>query len=113
MDNYKYIYHDIYFINYQCEYYVRNHFWFIGVCLIWFFTSQSAIFQLCQDGSSWAEPVLSKDKCVLLKDTTKWAREAQTCNPSVLSQALYHWTTALRTFINLDTILVVRELRDI
>ena len=23
-----------------------------------------------QDGSSWVEPVLSKDKCVLLKDTT-------------------------------------------
>ena len=30
----------------------------------------STIFQLCQDGSSWVEPVLSKDKCVLLKDTT-------------------------------------------
>ena len=28
-------------------------------------------FQLCQDGSSWVEPVLSKDKCVLLKDTTQ------------------------------------------
>ena len=25
--------------------------------------------QLCGDGSSWVEPVLSKDKCVLLKDT--------------------------------------------
>ena len=23
------------------------------------------------DGSSWVEPVLSKDKCVLLKDTTQ------------------------------------------
>ena len=31
----------------------------------------SAIFQLCRDGSSWVEPVLSKDKCVLLKDTTQ------------------------------------------
>ena len=30
------------------------------VCLIRFFTSQSTIFQLCQDGSSWVEPVLSK-----------------------------------------------------
>ena len=30
-------------------------------CLIWFFTSQSTIFQLCRDGSSWVEPVLSKD----------------------------------------------------
>ena len=29
--------------------------------------SQSTISQLCQSGSSWVEPVLSKDKCVLLK----------------------------------------------
>ena len=28
------------------------------VCLIWFFTT---IFQLCRDGYSWVEPVLSKD----------------------------------------------------
>ena len=42
------------------------------VCLIWFFRSESTIFQLCQDGSSWVEPVLSNDKCVLLKDTTQW-----------------------------------------
>ena len=28
-------------------------------CLIRFFTSQSTIFQLDQDGSSWVEPVLS------------------------------------------------------
>ena len=32
------------------------------------------IFQLCRDGSSWIEPVLSKDYCVLLKDTTLWRR---------------------------------------
>ena len=31
----------------------------------------STIFQLCRDGSSWVEPVLSQDKCVLLKDTTQ------------------------------------------
>ena len=41
-------------------------------CLIWFFTFQSTIFQLCRDATSWVEPVLSKDKCVLLKDTTQW-----------------------------------------
>ena len=29
------------------------------ICLIWFFTPQSTIFQLCLDGSSWVEPVLS------------------------------------------------------
>ena len=27
--------------------------------------SQSTIFQLCRDGSSWVEPVLSKDKCIV------------------------------------------------
>ena len=29
---------------------------------------QSTIFHLNRDGSSWVEPVLSKDKCVLFKD---------------------------------------------
>ena len=29
--------------------------------LIWFFTSQSTVFQLGRDGSSWVEPVLGKD----------------------------------------------------
>ena len=28
----------------------------------------STIFQLNRDGTSWVEPVLSLDKCVLLKD---------------------------------------------
>ena len=36
------------------------------------YVPQSTIYQLCRDGSSWVEPVLSKDKCVLLKDTTQW-----------------------------------------
>ena len=38
-------------------------FWVLSffVCLIWFFISQSTIFQLCQDGSSWVGPVLSND----------------------------------------------------
>ena len=31
----------------------------------------STVFQLFTDGPSWVEPVLSKDKCVLLKDTTQ------------------------------------------
>ena len=30
--------------------------------------AQSTIFQLNRDRSSWVEPVLSLDKCVLLKD---------------------------------------------
>ena len=33
--------------------------------------SKSIIFQLLRDGSSWVEPVLSRVKCVLLKDTTQ------------------------------------------
>ena len=41
----------------------------LGVCL---YASilyvPSTIFQLNRDGSSWVEPVLNKDKCVLLKD---------------------------------------------
>ena len=41
------------------------------VCLVWFFMSQSKKIQLCWDGSSWVEPVLSKEKCVLLKDMTQ------------------------------------------
>ena len=34
---------------------------FLFVCLNRFFTSQSTIFQLCWDGSSWVEPELSRD----------------------------------------------------
>ena len=35
----------------------------------------STIFQLlCRDRSSWVEPVLSYDECVLLKDTTQCRR---------------------------------------
>ena len=34
-------------------------------------TTQSTLFQLCQEGLTCVEPVLSKDKCVLLKDTTQ------------------------------------------
>ena len=43
--------------------------------LFLFFTSQSTIFQLCRDESSWVEPVLSKDQCVLLKDKRQWQIE--------------------------------------
>ena len=42
---------------------------YVFACLIWFFMSHaSTIFQLNRDRSSWVEPVLSKDNCVLLKD---------------------------------------------
>ena len=43
-----------------------------GSCLFCLFdlilNVPSTIFQLNRDGSSWVEPVLSWDKCVLLKD---------------------------------------------
>ena len=39
---------------------------FLFVCLILYVPS--TIFQLTRDRSSWVEPVLSQDKCVLLKD---------------------------------------------
>ena len=45
---------------------------------------------------------------VLLKDTTQWRREAQTRGLSVLSQALYHWATALQSieyYISLNFII--------
>ena len=37
------------------------------ICLIRFFTSKSTIFQLCRDGSSWVEPVLSKISLIKCK----------------------------------------------
>ena len=52
--------------------YLGLYFCYIKFLFVWFFTSQSTILQLCRDRSSWVEPVLSKDKCVLLKDTTQW-----------------------------------------
>ena len=66
------------------------------LCLIWFFTPQSTIFQLCQDGSSWVEPVLKVRINVSCSRTQRSDTcEARTSNPSVSSQALYHWATAL------------------
>ena len=48
-------------INMVQEKYFANSFKFDFGWLIWLFTSQSTIFQLCRDGSSWVEPVLGKD----------------------------------------------------
>ena len=61
----------------------------------------STIFQLNRDGSSWVEPVLSKDKCVLLKDhnavTPVWLE------PAAPQSRVKHSTTepmgSLYTFI--------------
>ena len=51
----------------------------------------STIFQLYRDGSSWVEPVLSKDKCVVLKDhnTVTPVR----LEPAALRSRIKHSTT--------------------
>ena len=53
-------------------------------------------FSVMSDGSSWVEPVLSKDQCVLLKNTTQWRQWVSNQQPFSLESALYHWATALR-----------------
>ena len=53
----------------------ERYFYFVRL-----FTSQSTIFQLCRDGSTWVEPVLSKDKCV-------FAHEHNTVTPMRLQPA--------------------------
>ena len=55
-----------------------------------FFTSQSTIFQLCWDGSSWVEPVLGKGRINVSCSSTQYSDvvETPTCNLSI--QALYH-----------------------
>ena len=74
------------------------------VCLIWFYTSLAVKkFQLWPDGSSWVEPVLSKDQCVLPKDAMQecfwWG-----LNPQALvlqSSSLHHWATAFPLEVNI------------
>ena len=56
----------------------------------------STIFQFNRDGSSWAVPVLSKDKCVLLKDHN--AVTAVRLEPAApLSQVKHSTTEPLRS----------------
>ena len=51
----------------------------------------STIFQLNRDGSSWVEPVLSLDKCVLLKDHNAVTPvRLEPAASRVSSQALFH-----------------------
>ena len=51
----------------------------------------STIFQLNKDGSSWVEPVLSQDKCVLLKDHN--AVTQVRLEPAALWSRVKHSTT--------------------
>ena len=51
----------------------------------------STIFKLIRGGSSWVEPVLSKDKCVLLKDQN--AVTPVRLEPAALRSRVKHSTT--------------------
>ena len=80
------------FINFQSERFfwpsmtADIDFWFGLILYV-----PSTIFQLYRDGSSWVEPVLTKDKCVLLKDhnTVTPVR----LEPAALWSRVEHYTT--------------------
>ena len=64
------------------------------VCLVDFILYiPSTIFQLNRDRSSWVEPVLSWDKCVLLKDQN--AVTPMRLEPAASRSRVKHSTTAL------------------
>ena len=72
------------------------------VCLIWFFTSHQQALSFVGTGL----PGLTSTKLGLMLDTRTQhsdAGEAWTCGPTVSSQALYHWGTALPQYWVLST----------
>ena len=81
------------------------------ICLIWLFTSQLNNFQLCQDRSSWVEPVLSKDKCVLLKDTTQWRRWGSNPRPLCLESSTLPLTHCAPYFLYEKVLSIVDVLK--
>ena len=64
----------------------------------------STIFQLNRDGSSWVEPVLSKDKCVFLKDQN--AVTPVRLEPSAPWSRVKHSTTEPLRFLQMKVILL-------
>ena len=66
------------------------------VCLIWIFTSQSTIYQLFQNRSSWVEPGLNQyyARINVMKQGSD-AGQARTLTPEGSRQALYHRALAL------------------
>ena len=56
----------------------------------------STIFQLNRDGSSWVEPVLSLDKCFLLKDHNA-VTPVRLKPPALLSRVKHSTTEPLRS----------------
>ena len=61
------------------------------VCLIVILYVPSTIYQLNRDGSFWVEPVLSLDKCVLLKDHN--AVTPEMLEPAASRSRVKHSTT--------------------
>ena len=59
-------------------------------CLILYVTVK--YFSVMSGRASWVEPVLSKDQCVLLKDTMQWRRRGSNLQPPSSRQALGHCT---------------------
>ena len=57
--------------------------------MIRFFTSQSTIFQLCWDGSSWVEPVLSKDYIRLYESQSDFLKMKKISK--IFSAACWHF----------------------
>ena len=57
----------------------------------------STIFQLYRDGASWVEPVLSLDKCVMLKDHN--AVTPVRLQPTALQSRVKHSTTEPLRFL--------------
>ena len=64
------------------------------VCLILYAPVNN--FQLCRDESSLVEPVLSKDKCVLLRDTMCLTQGHNTETPVMLEPAA-HWSPVMHS----------------
>ena len=63
----------------------------INMWFCWFCTSQSAIFHLCRDRSSWVEPVLSKDKMCLAQGHNAVTRVR--LEPAIPQSWIKHSTT--------------------
>ena len=66
---------------------IRPNIFCLFVCLFWFFTSKSTIFQLCGDWSSWVEPVLKRINVSWSRTKHNDVDDAQTCGPSVKHSA--------------------------
>ena len=65
------------------------------ICWVFFlsFTSQSTIFQLCQDKSFWVEPGLNRGKVSYSKTQCSASVETLAHIPLISSQALYYGAT--------------------